>query len=97
MSRVKSSLKPFPEHRTDEEAERFVAEADLSAYDFSGFSPVHFEFEKKDARMEVRLPVSQLEAIKLAAKAQGIPYTRLVRQFIERGMQGLQTPVRPDR
>jgi len=83
-------LKEFPLHTTDEEAERFVDEADLSEYDFSGFKPVHFEFLKKSARMELRLPEDQLKALKQAAKQQGIPYTRLVRQFIDQGMQALR-------
>jgi len=87
-------LKKFPIHTTDEEAERFVDEADLSEYDFSGFKPVRFEFLKKSARMELRLPEDQLKALKQAAKQQGIPYTRLytrlVRQFIDQGMQALR-------
>ncbi len=82
-------LKKFPVHKTDEEAERFVDEADLSKYDFSGFKPVRFEFQKKTARLELRLPEDQLSALKKVAKKQGIPYTRLVRQFIDQGMQGL--------
>ena len=39
--------KPFPSHRTEEEAERFVAEADLSEYDFSEFQPATFEFRPR--------------------------------------------------
>ena len=39
-------LKPFPVHGSDEEAERFVDEADLSEYDFSDFRPVRFRIEK---------------------------------------------------
>lgn len=38
------------------------------------------------ARQELRLPEEQLEAVKQAAKARGIPYTSLVRQFIEEGV-----------
>lgn len=34
-----SSSKPFPSFKTDEEAEPFVDEADLSTYDFPGFAP----------------------------------------------------------
>ena len=40
-------LKPFPVFKTDEEAEKFVDEADLSEYDFSQFKPARFEFAKK--------------------------------------------------
>jgi len=82
-------LKKFPAHKTDEDAEKFVDEADLSEYDFSGFKPVKFEFLKKSARMEIRLPEDQLIALKKIAKQKGIPYTRLVRQFITQGMEAL--------
>ena len=88
MSKQKE-LKKFPVHLTDEDAERFTNESDLSEYDFTDFKPVHFEFLKKDARLELRMPQDQLNALKAAAKKQGIPHTRLVRQFIEKGMQGL--------
>ena len=56
---------------------------------FYGFKLAQFEFMKKSARLELRLPDEQLAALKQAAKKQGIPYTRLVRQFIDQGMQGL--------
>jgi predicted DNA binding CopG/RHH family protein len=42
--------------------------------------------------MEVRLPRDQLEALKKAAKQQGIPYTRLVRRFIDEGMRAMDRP-----
>ena len=82
-------LKELPPLLSDEDAERFTDEADLSEYDLSGFEPVRFEMQKKTARLELRLPQEQLDAVKQAARARGIPYTRLVRQFIERGMQEL--------
>jgi len=85
----KKALKKLPVLLTDEDAERFVDEADLSEYDLSGFKPVTFEFLKKSARMEIRLPEHQLAALKKIAKQQGIPYTRLVRQFITQGMESL--------
>jgi predicted DNA binding CopG/RHH family protein len=79
-------LKKLPVLLTDEEAERFVDEADLSEYDLSGFKPMTFEFAKKEARMEVRLPRHQYEALKRLAKDEGIPHSRLVRRFITEGM-----------
>ncbi len=39
--------KPLPRLETDEEAEKFVAEADLTDYDLSGLRMVQFEFEPK--------------------------------------------------
>ncbi len=85
----RKKLKPFPVHKTDAEAEKFVDEADLSEYDFSNFKPISLELRKKNARLELRLPEEQLHAVKQAAKQLGIPYTRLIRQFIDQGMKAL--------
>ncbi|MDP4023413.1 CopG family antitoxin [Methylobacterium sp. NEAU 140] len=76
-------LKPFPVHATDEAAERFVDTADLSEYDFSDFKPMRFEFEKKAAALNMRIPQPLLDAVKAKAKAKGIPFTRYVRMLIE--------------
>ncbi len=37
----------WPELVTDDEAERFVENADLSDYEFADMAPVQFEFEPK--------------------------------------------------
>lgn len=39
----------WPALTSDEEAERFVEEADLTEYDLSQMVPVSYEFEKKPA------------------------------------------------
>jgi predicted DNA binding CopG/RHH family protein len=52
-----------PRLTTDEEAEAFL-EQDLSDLDFSQFKPVRFEFEKKAARVNMRLPEPLLAAVK---------------------------------
>ena len=75
--------KTLPRIRTDEEAEAFLAE-DLSHYDFSQFKRHHFEFEKKEAQVNMRVPQPLLDAVKDRAKAQGIPYTRYIRMLMER-------------
>jgi predicted DNA binding CopG/RHH family protein len=75
--------KLLPRITTDEEAEAFLAE-DLSEYDFSQFKRHHFEFEKKEAQVNMRVPESLLDAVKGKAKAQGIPYTRYIRMLMER-------------
>ena len=71
-----------PDLRTDQEAEAFLAE-DLSALDFSQFKTMHFEFEKKEAQLNMRLPQPLLDAVKDRAKARGVPYTRYIRQLLE--------------
>lgn len=76
-------LKPLPALRTDEEAERFVEEADLTEYDLSGFRPAHFEFARKDERVNMRLPRELLAAVKAKAKARGLPYQRFIREVLE--------------
>lgn len=83
MKLKSKSAKPMPSLRSDEAAERFVAEADLSDYDLSGFQPMHFEFQPKSAALNLRIPASLLDALKDKAKAKGIPYTRYVRMLLE--------------
>jgi predicted DNA binding CopG/RHH family protein len=71
-----------PKMTTDEEAEAFL-EQDLSDLDFSQFKPVKFEFQAKAARLNMRLPVPLLDAVKARAKARGVPYTRFIREVLE--------------
>ena len=75
--------KSLPELRTDEEAEAFVAEADLTDYDLSKLRLVKFEFEPKRERVNMRLPKALLDAVKAAAAERGIPYQRYIRQALE--------------
>ena len=84
---MNSTLKRLPLLLTDEEAERFVADADLSEYDLSGFKLVKFELRKKDARVNMRLPQPLLEKIKARAGQRGMPYQRLMREMMERALE----------
>ena len=77
--------KKIPRLKTDKQAEAFLAK-DLSNLDFSQFKPVRFEFEKKDDQINMRVPKPLLEAVKARAKARGIPYTRFIRETLERAM-----------
>jgi predicted DNA binding CopG/RHH family protein len=76
--------KKIPVFKTDKEAEHFVDAADLSEYDLSDFKPVRFEFEKKAAQLNMRVPRPLLDAVKDRAKSRGIPYTRYIRELMER-------------
>jgi predicted DNA binding CopG/RHH family protein len=78
--------KKIPTFRSDKEAEGFVDTADLSEYDLSGARPVRFEFEKKAARINMRLPAPLLEAVKEKARARGIPYQRFIRETLEQAV-----------
>lgn len=75
--------KRIPEFKSDAEAERFVAREDLTEYDLSGFKPVQFEFQKKEAQINMRVPQPLLDAVKDRAKARGVPYTRYIRHLLE--------------
>jgi predicted DNA binding CopG/RHH family protein len=75
--------KKLPILTSDEEAEAFLDSADLSEYDLSELKPVKFEYLKKTAKLNMRLPESLLAAIKAKADAQGIPYQRYIRQVLE--------------
>ncbi|MEO8882788.1 MAG: CopG family antitoxin [Devosia sp.] len=86
--------KPFPILRSDEEAEHFVATADLSEYDFFDFKPAKF-FLRKDARVNMRLPAWQLERTKEAAAKRGIPYQRFIREAIDLALEREATAVKP--
>jgi predicted DNA binding CopG/RHH family protein len=84
--------KTIPTFKTDAEAERFVDTADLSEYDLSGLTPVRFEFEKKTAQLNMRLPKSLLEAVKKRSSARGIPYTRFIREAVEMALARPEKP-----
>ena len=78
--------KKIPTFKSDEEAECFVEAADLTEYDLSQFKPVRFEFEKKAARVNMRLPEALLKAVKERAEARGIPYQRFIREALEQAV-----------
>jgi predicted DNA binding CopG/RHH family protein len=56
---------------------------DLSDLDLSQFKRHHFEFEKKEAQVNMRVPRALLDSVKDKAKARGIPYTRYIRMLME--------------
>jgi predicted DNA binding CopG/RHH family protein len=74
-----------PNLTTDADAEAFL-EQDLSDLDFTQFKPVRFEFERKSARVNMRLPQALLDAVKARAQARGIPYQRLIREALEQAV-----------
>lgn len=75
----------IPRLRTDEEAEAFL-NRDLSNVDFSQFKGARFEFEKKTARVNMRLPQPLLEAVKRRASQRRIPYQRFIREALEKAV-----------
>lgn len=83
----RKKLKRLPRLESDEAAERFVDRADLTKYDLSGLQPTHFEFEKKTAQVNLRMPEGLLSAVKERAKQRGIPYQRFIRETLERALR----------
>ena len=77
--------KRVPRLKSDKEAETFL-DQDLSGLDFSQFRPVRFEFEKKTARVNMRLPQPLLDAVKKRATSRKIPYQRFIREALERAV-----------
>ncbi len=75
--------KPLPDLKSDAEAEDFVQSADLSQFDLTGMRPAQFEFAAKDTRVNMRLPADLLDAVKVIAERQGIPYQRFIRRALE--------------
>ena len=63
----------WPVLRIDEEAERFVAEADLTEYDFAQMVPVQFELRRKDKAVSLRLSDALLEAVKRKPRGRASP------------------------
>jgi predicted DNA binding CopG/RHH family protein len=78
--------KRLPIFDSDEAAERFVETADLTEYDLSHFKPGRFEFDRKAARVNMRLPEPLLAAVKARARARGIPYQRFIREVLEQAV-----------
>jgi predicted DNA binding CopG/RHH family protein len=79
--------KKLPTLTSDEEAEAFVANSDLSEYDLSEMVPVRFELKPKDKSVNLRLPEQLLEAVRSRATRAGIPYQRFIRMALERALQ----------
>jgi predicted DNA binding CopG/RHH family protein len=80
--------KPLPYFSTDDEAEAFVDNADLTQYDLSGGTRLsEFEFNKKSARINLRVPESLISAVKARAKERNMPYQRLIREAIEKSLR----------
>ena len=75
----------LPKLATDEAAEAFL-DQNLSDLDFAQFKAGQLEFERKDARLTMRVPQLMLDAVKQRANARGIPYQRFVREAIQQAL-----------
>ena len=80
--------KTIPTFKTDKEAEKFVAKANLAEYDFSGGQVVRFELRPKDKTVSLRLPEQLLSAVRCQAEKAGMPYQRYIRMALEQTIGG---------
>lgn len=74
-----------PTLNDDAAAEAFL-DQDLSALDFAQFKPASFEFQAKDAQINMRIPARLLDEVKRSAEREGVPYQRFIRQTLERAV-----------
>jgi predicted DNA binding CopG/RHH family protein len=77
----------LPTLTTDEEAEAFLENSDLSQYDLSGMKSNTFEFSLKAKQVNMRMSEQLLEAVKARAAQQGMSYQRFIRQALETALQ----------
>ena len=86
MSELLAKGKPFPVFQSDEEAERFVDEADLSKYDFSDFKAVRFTFADGGGHVDLEMPKAKIDAVDDAAQKRGISRDDFIRQAIDKAL-----------
>lgn len=79
--------KKLPDFATDEEAEDFVASADLTTYDLSGFVVAPLSFAADETRSSVSLPSSLVDQVRLKAEREGISADQFIRRALERAIR----------
>jgi predicted DNA binding CopG/RHH family protein len=75
--------KKFPDLKTDEEADDWLQNGDLTDYDLSEMKKVRFELAPKDASISLRLPAALLATLKARAAEANMPTQRFIRVLIE--------------
>lgn len=91
---MSSKLPAFP---TDEEAEAFLERGDLSEFIVAErLKPTSFEFAPKEKTVSMRMPEALLDAVRTAARQEGIPYQRYIRLTLERAIAARPAPLKRD-
>jgi predicted DNA binding CopG/RHH family protein len=75
----------IPKFASDEQTEAFLNQ-EFSDLDFSQIEPNRFEFQKKTAQINMRIPKALLETVKRRSAERGIPYTRFIREALEQAL-----------
>ncbi len=60
---------------------------DLTDYDLFAMRPLRFEFQAETERVNMRLPLELLDAVRAAAAKAGVPYRRFIRLALEEALQ----------
>lgn len=78
--------KRVPRLKSDKAAEEFL-EQDLSDFlDPAHMVPLTFEYQPKDAQLNLRLSKGLLAAVKTRAAANGISYQKFIRMVLEQAV-----------
>jgi predicted DNA binding CopG/RHH family protein len=87
---MKSKLKPIPKFRTEAEERRFWETHDTTDYvDWSKAERVRFpNLKPSTTSISLRLPVSLLERIKIAANKRDMPYQSLIKAWLAEKAKG---------
>ena len=86
-------LEKLPKLTTDKQAEAWLAKADLTNYDLSGFVPAadfwnRVEAQRKDTSISLRMSKDLLALAQAKAKKLKMPTQRFMRLAIEKAAQG---------
>ena len=80
--------KRLPAFKSDSEAEAFL-ERDLTGYiSADTLAPFPYELRPKEKSVNLRISGDLLNAVRLRAQKQGIPYQRFIRRALERAVAG---------
>ncbi|MAU98819.1 MAG: hypothetical protein CMP81_23545 [Fulvimarina sp.] len=82
-----TKLKQLPPLRSDEEAERFVEEADLTEYDLSEFKPMKFRRLGNADQVTFALSPELVKKLSKKAKQDGISEGDVLRLLLEKHLQ----------
>jgi predicted DNA binding CopG/RHH family protein len=82
---MKKKLKEIPKFKSEDEEREFWATRDTTDYfDWDNAKPVIFPNLKPTTRtISLRLPVSMLDRIKVAANKRDVPYQSLIKMFLK--------------
>ena len=82
----KKTKRLLPTLNSDKQAEKFIANSDLTEYELDAMKPHHFEFEPKSHPISLRLPENLYLILQKKAKEEGIKTQRFIRRALEKAV-----------